>query len=226
MSSRPWSLGRAGLAPQSDVRISGCVCSAMRSHGCQLWVANRRLRELAAECSVGSWRAALATQRGTLGNDLASGAWRQHKRQPHGTRIRASASSRVEQLLRPFGRVVSSRPAKFASTVLRRPPANNVTASCGVRADAFADQPLGQAPRRFRAGRRVNITWCAIRRACTLHSAATRATTTGLQLSATCGIPLAAVGLTPVGQADVATLREVLRGRSRRCARREHSRLL
>ena len=174
LSSRPWSLGRAGLAPQSDVRISGCVCSAMRSHGCQVWVANRRLRELAAECSVGSWRAALATQRGTLGNDLASGAWRQHKRQPHGTRTRASASSRVEQLLRPFGRVVSSRPAKFASTVLRRPPANNVTASCGVRADAFADQPLGQAPRRFRAGRRVNIIWCAIRRACALHSAAAR----------------------------------------------------
>ena len=32
--------------------------------------------------------------------------------------------------------------------------------------------------------------------------------------------------LTPTDQADVATLREVLRGRSRRCARREHSRLL
>ena len=99
-------LGHAGLATQLDVRRSGCVCAALlRTHGCQLWVANRRLCELAlrdascpsrqrwpgniarrpnhrghALCSFCARRAALATQRGTLGNDVARGALRQHGR--------------------------------------------------------------------------------------------------------------------------------------------------
>ena len=137
-------LGRAGLATQRDVRGSGCVCIAQRAHGFQLWVANRRICELAfgaagfptrqrrpditarrpdhRRCvlpSVEAWRSALATQRGSLSNDVACCARRQHGRQLRGVRTCAFAGLCVEQLIEPFGRVVSARPTTFNSMVLR-----------------------------------------------------------------------------------------------------------
>lgn len=79
--------------------------------------------------------------------------------------------------------------------------AGNVTASRVVRPDAVADRSLARAPHTMRPS-------C-------------RDTSAGLQLSFTCGPPLA----TSVGHADVATLCGVLGGRSGRCDRVEHSRL-
>ena len=54
---------------------------------------------------------------------------------------------------------------------------------------------LARWPRTIRACHRVNITRCAIRRGCALHSAEALATSTGLQFSTTCGPPLAAATL-------------------------------
>ena len=135
-------LSRAAVAAQRKFPQSGCVCAALQTHVCQLWVAKRRRCELAfgaVDCptrqmttwqqcatpsspslrSVGAWRAALASQRGTLVNDGGFGAWRQNLHQLHGVRIRADAGSCVEQILRPIGRVVSGRSAMSNSTVLR-----------------------------------------------------------------------------------------------------------
>ena len=137
-------LGRAGLPIQRDVRRSGCVCAALRPHGCQLGVPNRRLCALSfavadcptrqrrlgniarrvdhrscALCSVEARRAILATQREAMSKSCACVAWRQHGRQLDGVPPRTFAVSRVERLIRRFGRVVPRMLAQLHSTVLR-----------------------------------------------------------------------------------------------------------
>ena len=133
-----------GMAADRGVRRSGCVCEALETNGCQLWLVKRRLCALAfgaanrstrqrrpgniarrpdhqgcALFSVGAWRATLATQREAVSKDWACVAWRQHQRQLDGFPTRTSAVSRVEQLIRPLGRAVPARLAQLNSTMLR-----------------------------------------------------------------------------------------------------------
>ena len=115
----------------------------------------------------------MAIHLGTLSHNVACGPWPQHERHPQRVRIQASAVSRVEQLLRPLGRVVSPRPSEVNSSVLRY--------FCGRRGRQLFcpcrrlwDSARAAAPYTIRPGRRINITWCAIRWASSPHFAEAR----------------------------------------------------
>ena len=130
----------------------------------------------------------------------------------------------MEQLFRPFGRIVSARPGTFNSILCCVCPlGNSVIARCSVRADAFAGQLLPRAPHTIRPSGRVNSSRRSRRQACTSICRRTGDDNGSTQRHV--WPSLCKCSVTPIGEVDVATLDVVLGGRSRLCAQRRHARL-